>query len=174
MTKARGDKIRTCIQGIVATLDEILPKAGFTRSPDDVAEGKRFITWTQVADWRKNVVQLVYPIEQLDYLPYIEVLFRVRLLQESRETIFAGVNVRDVVKKVRSSYCFRPLFGLLNCRKVIREIGTDVRRALGWFTPYATLEGCLAKLQTGETSLGPIEDGSASSRAHAFLIGLMR
>jgi len=176
MPPPRQVKIDELIQEIVAGLNDVLSLMSFQRTPDEIVEAKRFITWRRSTAWRRDLVQLVHPTEDFDALAHLEVLLRVRLtLADGREGIFDGANVRDVVKKPRSYYYLRRafwFFSFLKCRKVHKEIVGDVRAALAWFGSYETVDGCLAKLRSGETSLGPIEPGKASGRAFTFLTEL--
>ena len=159
---------------LVRLFESVLLEHHFQGSPPEVVEGKRFWTWAREASWKRDVVEIVQPAAETNTRSFCEVIFRVRLKRRgARESIFAGANHRDIVRKSGSYYypeSIRYLLRRPRYKAVVEEVGKDLKGGLGWFADYETPELCLTKLRAGETSLGPIQVGKASGKAEEFLM----
>lgn len=157
---------------LIERFGKIVHEHNFNSVVPKEVDGKMFYGWERVVSWKRDCIELVYPVHS-EERPYLEVLLRVYLRsQDGREHLFDGINQRSLARRSGSYYAIFPL-NALTFAWTKQQILGDLQQSLPWFMVYDTPQACLKCLQTGQTVLGNIVEGKASGRAQRWLQDLI-
>lgn len=144
------------VDAVCAALSSGLAPDGFVRVPalDRCVDGVCFTSWRRDCGWKDELIEVSHPRVAPDH---VLVHLRIELpCPPASRTGLAGTTAADVIGG-RGRHWFPNLFGWpleWRASRFATRVLSDTRRALPWFDGYATPEGCLARLNQGETPWG--------------------
>ena len=171
--------ISQCLSELETKLDGILCREGFWRSvarmPESEFEWRR---WIRETSWKRDVVELAFPQERFtESVGFAEVHLRAELRYPGNdEGLFDGTTVSGLSGEASGHYQFPGSLGLFRNRALAKyrdNVLRDVAQSLKWFSSFETPAQSLKRLQSGETSVGPIKDTGAARQAFDFLSSML-
>lgn len=170
----RTDKTFESFLKLSAEVNALLIRYSFERQPDNIIDDcKKLERWIRHSKWKQEIVDLSFPTKHLDCIADVGVHLRINLPYKKKGEgvmeVFDGISAAHFLGHANSNYRIPRFFGNIRLPGFTKRLVLDTEQSLSWFDSYITPAMCLRRLESGETSLGPIKSEGAAKLACEYL-----